>query len=214
MKTLLNLLALGLLSAAPGFVVSTVNAQDVATNYWPFKVGNTWTLETKVGGQTTTQVITVTKITQNGNNSDATLDYKVDDQVVQTEVYRFDSKGISRVSSGPNGMNKLTPPYQIVKYPMEADKKWAWKGKIAVKAEEYQATSEVSTSGPETLKLPSGVFKAIRVHAELTIMSSDGGKTLIPNDYWFAPGVGLVQQKAKIGASEITGVLTSYKLAN
>jgi hypothetical protein len=43
-------------------------------------------------------------------------------------------------------------------------------------------------------------------------MQASGEKTEFPNDYWFAPGVGMVQQSAKFGDIFVKGELTSYKV--
>ena len=209
MKTLQNFLSAAGLSFLLCISAITARAQDAAASYWPFKEGNTWTINTKIEDKTLIEILTVTKVTQQGTSSDATVEYKIDDKVIQTEVYRSDDKGISRVSSGAGILN---PPFPVVQYPMAADKKWKWTGTVNAGGKEFHGDSEISTSGPETLKLPAGEFKAIRVHSELTLTLEDGKKVAFPNDYWFAPGVGLVQQKAKLGNLDIFGELTSYKL--
>ena len=209
MKTIQNFLGAAGMSAVLCLFTVTLHAQDAAANYWPFKVGNTWTIDTKVEDKTLIQILTVTKVTQQGASSDATVEYKLNDKVIQTEVYRFDDKGISRVSSDAAILN---PPFPVVQYPMAADKKWSWKGTLNANGKEFHGDSQISTSGPEVLKLPAGEFKAIRVHSELTLSLDSGEKIVVPNDYWFAPGVGLVKQSARLGKLDILGQLSSYKL--
>ncbi len=188
-------------------------AAEPTENCWPFTVGNTWTVETKVNDKSITQVLTVTKVTPGeAGASDATIEYKVGDNVVQTEIYRFDAKGITRVSSGASGGNTITPPIPVVQYPMVAGKKWSWKGTVKSGDQEMQATADFSTSGPELLKLASGEFQAMRVHSNLVVTQPGGEKAEFPNDYWFAPGVGMVQQSAKFGDIFVKGELTSYKV--
>ena len=58
----------------------------------------------------------------------------------------------------------------------------------------------------------AGVFTAMRVHVDLEVAAGEQTAKVV-NDYWFAPYVGLIKQKATIGGQAIEGVMTSYKLA-
>lgn len=189
-------------------------AQDTAANYWPFKVGNTWTLETKVNDKTTSMVLTVIKvIPAEGNASDAYIEYQTGGNVMQTEIYRFDDRGISRVADGKDAANTLSPPFLVIRYPLADGSKWTWTGTITTAAgQTFKGTSDLSVSGPETVKTADGDFKAMRVHSELAVLLPGGQKAMFPNDYWFSSGVGMVQQSAKINETTYVGVMSAYKL--
>jgi hypothetical protein len=183
-----------------------------AAEYWPFHEGNTWTIAATLGEKKMTQVITVTKVVTKDGKTRAELEYKTDGRSTQIETYEADANSIARVSSGPNGGNKLTPPLPVVQFPLTAGKTWNWKGEIALNGSTIKGSAVLTVSGPETVKTDTASFRAMRVHMDLEVRS--GEQTLkVPNDYWFAPNVGLVKQKATLGSQTIEGTITSYKLA-
>jgi hypothetical protein len=187
-------------------------APKSAADYWPFREGNTWTMDTTVGEKKLTQIITVAKVTKTGGRTRAEVDYKTDGRSIQIEIYEVDASSIRRVAAGPNASAKLTPPLPVVQFPMTAGKKWSWKGEVATGGAPLKGTAQLTASGMETVKTGAGTFSAMRVHLELELAA--GPQTIkVPNDYWFAPGIGLVRQKATVGQQTIEGVLTSYKLA-
>lgn len=183
-----------------------------AADYWPFHEGSTWTFVATVGDKKMTQVVTVTKVTKADGKTRAELEYKTEGRQAQREIYEVDATTIQRVASGPNGGNKLTPPLPVVRLPMTAGKKWSWKGELSFAGTTLKGSAQLSVNGPETIKTEAGSFSALRVHVDLDVAS--GEQTIkVLNDYWFAPRVGLVQQKATVGSQHIEGVLTSYKLS-
>jgi hypothetical protein len=183
-----------------------------AADYWPFREGNTWTIALTLGEKKMTQVITVTKVATKDGKTRAELEYKTDGHVDMLEIYEVDANTIVRVSSGPNGANKLTPPLPVIQFPMTAGKKWNWKGETALNDSPFTASAELTVSGPETVKMDAVSFRAMRVHMDLEVKSGEQALK-VPNDYWFAPNVGLVKQKATLGSQTIEGTITSYKLA-
>jgi len=207
-----------------GLLFVTANAQEEptgASDYWPFKEGNTWTLPTKItrAEQSLTEtpekhvelVITVTKVTKIGDKTEAQLEYKADGKTFQTEIYQADAKAIVRIASGKNAAGKITPPIPVVLFPLTNGKKWDWKGTDSTKGKAPTILSKQTVSGPETLKTDAGVFKAMHVHMDQTVTVGEKQQQLI-NDYWFAPHVGLVQQKANVNGQDIEGTLSSYQL--
>ena len=199
--------AIALLAAS----VCTGAKQAKPVSYWPFKVGSTWTLTThiKQGAkeQTADQVITVTSV----SGGVATLDYKVNGNAVQGEKYRFDANQVMRIASGPNAGNPISPGLPVIKYPMKAGDHWKWNGTIALMGQTIPGSGELSVSGPEQVKTPGGAFQAMKVHLVVTI-SAQGQKIVLPNDYWFAPNVGLIKQVANVNGMQVDGELKSYKL--
>ena len=51
----------------------------------------------------------------------------------------------------------------------------------------------------------------MKVHLVVTL-SAQGQQFKLPNDYWFAPNVGLVKQTANLNGIVVDGELKSYKL--
>ena len=202
---------LSLVTMVVGGSALAQQAPKSAADYWPFREGNTWTMAVTVGEKKMTQVITVTKVTTKDGKTRAELDYKTDGRLAQREIYEVDASSLSRVAAGPNGANQLTPPVPVVQVPMTAGKKWNWKGEVAFGGQTFQASAQLSVSGPETVKTDAGSFPAMRVRMDLDVASGEQHIKVL-NDYWFAPKVGLIQQKATVGGQVIEGVMSSYKL--
>lgn len=203
-----------LIAAAALFSASRSASAPYAdkNDYWPMELGNTWTGVATVGKDTKmTQEITVTSVKKEGNARIATMDYRSDNKSVNVEIYRITPTLIERLSGGPNSQMKLTPSLPIIRYPLTAGKSWKWDGSISVNGQDIKATSTFTVSGPETVKVTSGTFKAMHVHSELVVENA-GAKTKMPNDYWFAPGVGMVKQFADINGMKVEVDITKYKL--
>lgn len=191
---------------------STGHAAPQATaDYFPAKVGDTWTMTTDADGKKITQTVTVTAVKKVKGATEATFDYKADGKGLNTEVYRITPNAVNRLSGGLNGSTKMKPPITIIKYPLKAGDTWKWEGDILTNGQTIKATSELMVFGPETVKTPAGTFQAMRVHSAL-VVEGGGQKVEMPNDYWFAKGVGMVKQHASFGKVEIDGMLTKYNV--
>jgi hypothetical protein len=191
------------------FGVSQSYAED--QNLWPFQVGNTWTVRTNINGKPISNVVTVTAVTVGKDSSIATLESRTGSSPLHKETYRFNSHEISRLTTGVNGVSKISPGLPVIVYPLSAGSKWYWNGTITTKGKQLAAAAKMIASGPETLSLPAGKFQAFKVHVDLVVAA---GKLRVtsPNDYWFAPGIGLVRQTATIGKTTYDSTLTQYKL--
>ena len=189
------------MSAAPG----------QTPDYWPLKVGSTWTVTTTAQNKSMDQVITVSDVKPDKGGSVATLQYTSGGKTVQIEKYSVTPQGIARLASGPDGSGTISPGLPIIKYPMKAGTTWNWKGDINFNGTNCKGTSTLTVSGPTNVKTPAGTFPCMKVHSQLTL-SAQGQTFVAPNDYWFAPNVGIVQQHIQLGALNINGVLKSYKL--
>ena len=71
--------------------------------------------------------------------------------------------------------------------------------------------AHVTVTGPETIKTSTGTYRAMKIHLLITL-DMNGQKMEMPNDYYLAPGVGLVRQVAQVGDLHIDGKLISVKL--
>ena len=180
-------------------------------DYWPMKAGNTWTYDATFGDKKMNQVAKVTSVKREGQATLATIEYATMGRTF-SETYRVTAQSVERTSSNMGqGDSQINPPIPIIKYPLTAGKSWTWSGTITVQGQPVQGRSSLSVTGPTTVKTAAGTFKAMRVHSSLTI-EAQGQKLILPNDYWFAPGVGMVRQHATIGATKVDGTMRSYKL--
>lgn len=206
-KTLLSAAAL-VCAALPAAAAKTA-----APDYWPMKVGNTWTIAVDYDGKTTPQVLTVVKSTPvAGHATEASIDYAVDGATSQTEVYRADKRGLFRVHSGKDAAGTITPPLPVIRYPVVFGSSWTWTGTFTNGDTKTKAEATLSENGPETVITSTGNFMAMRVHLELTIFAEDGEKGFVTNDYWFAPGVGMVKQAFEQGDKKVSGTMSAYSL--
>jgi hypothetical protein len=229
--TFLAFVALGAVSAA-----QKKNAPD----YYPMRPGSTWTYDSKTGDVQVRQKATVTKRVKTREGDEATIEWRVNDQVVQTEVYRITPSVLLRLEGGAGAGGRLTPPVPILKYPPKPGSKWAWQGTVSSMGVTVAVKSKISIKGPFTIKTPAGTFKnVLSIHNEgtMTLQKPDkssrlpsqnrtlaagwqgqaapqaGPQTIsYVSDFWLAPNVGLVQQKFVIGPQTIEGQLSSYKL--
>lgn len=184
---------------------------DSTDDLWPLQLGNTWTTQMSINNSIVTQVVTVTRVTPGKDSSIASLEYRSGGTSVLKETYRSNAQGLFRLAGGADGSSKITPGLPILQYPMAAGGKWSWNGSITAKGKATSATAVMTSSGPETLKLPAGTFQAFKVHVDLTVLVGKRQVTY-PNDYWFARGVGLVRQKATIGGTEIESSIIHYEI--
>jgi hypothetical protein len=94
---------------------------------------------------------------------------------------------------------------------MSAGNKWYWNGTITIKGKPLAAAAKMTASGPDAISLPAGTFQAFKVHVDLMV-AAGRSRVRSSNDYWFAPGVGLVRQRATIGTATVDSTVTQYKL--
>lgn len=213
MKTSGSLVRLGAVVLALGAIASSGYTQkSKSADYWPLKKGNSWTLQLTVGANKVKTIATVTDTHAVHGGTDSIVEWTVNGKVTQIESYHADASGLYRFKTGGNITGGLTPPFPQLKYPLAAGKKWLWKGTITAQGQKLPSHSTLSVTGPVTVKTPAGTFKAFKIHSELVIGAAGQASVTMPNDYWFAPGVGLVQQQLPLGQQSIKGLLVSYKV--
>ena len=116
-------------------VVSTclcsAGAKDSAINYWPLKLGSTWTMPMPDIHPGWTIKFTVTSVTpQAAGTSLVDVGYKMHGKDVQDEEYVVSNSEIARSKGGPGGSAVCSPPIPIIKMPMKSGETWDWKGTI------------------------------------------------------------------------------------
>ena len=192
---------------------ASVRAQDTAGTLWPMRPGNRWTAESESKGTKATLVMTVRSVRQDGAATEAILDYTMGGTVVQTEVYRLDATGLTRSKGGKEGADAIVPPFPVLRHPVTPGSTWSWKGSLILGGTTFQGVADFKANPPETIATPAGKFLATRVRVDLTVLDGHGGQASFTNDYWFAPGVGLVQQDFRLGETTLsTSTVTGYQL--
>lgn len=94
------------------------------------------------------------------------------------------------------------PTRQFLKNPLSSGDSWHWKGK-GMMGIDIDESNQVS--GPESISVPAGSFKAMKVTTQVTQGGAPTTKT-----YWYAPGVGLVKSMTDTGAVKATTELLEY----
>jgi uncharacterized protein DUF3108 len=94
------------------------------------------------------------------------------------------------------------PPQQFMPNPLAMGQKWKWSGKDSTQMD-YQESSGVV--GAETVSVPAGKFRALKVVTEITA----GGGVKTRTD-WYADGVGLVKSSTDAGQFKYGSELTDY----
>lgn len=79
----------------------------------------------------------------------------------------------------------VAPPILVVPEPLQAGTRWRWNGTRGP----YAAEVEFVCEGEETITVPAGTFRAMRVEQKIRAAAREFSYT-----FWYADGVGLVQE--------------------
>jgi hypothetical protein len=172
------------------------DAQQKAPDYYPIQPGNEWHFTLTVNGQSTKVIHRISKL----ETIDGQLLARLDSPSTKDTEHLFQNeKGVFRARS--NGA-PLTPPVQLIAFPAKAGTKW--KGEFTVNAEKANYAGEIVKE--ETIKVPAGEFKTIRVHIKL----EQAGQQL-DTTYWFAQDVGFVKETVEAAGKPITLELDKFE---
>ncbi len=170
-------------------------------NLFPIGKGSSWTFKGTAMGTPIEMTATVTSSVASGGTTAVKMNWTTNGRSTQEETYLVSADSIQRARAGANGSSEVSPPVTVIKYPVSVGKSWSWAGKMKVQRPqgglEVPASATVKIAARENIKTPAGTFSAYRVDLSLSVEAA--GKTqVIPNSYWFAPGVGLVRQRMSL----------------
>ena len=94
------------------------------------------------------------------------------------------------------------PPKQLLPNPLVVGQKWEWSGKDPTQVEHHESNRVV---GVETVTVPAGKFRAMKVVSEIT-----GASMPLVRTSWYAEGVGLVKTMNVGGQIKDGTELTDY----
>ena len=146
-----------------------------------------------------------------GGKTTVLMKWTLNGNPVQDETYIITASGVSRAKSGAKGSVTVSPPVPVIKNPMAVGKSWTWKGTISPGAQKIAGTATLKVGARETVKSAAGSFSAFRVDMVLNF-TAQGRAFKIPNSYWFAPGAGLVRQRASVGPTTIEATVTKFQI--
>jgi hypothetical protein len=177
-----------------------------AADYFPLRVGDTWTYRnTSEGGYTW-------KVLSEEPHEGGPTRY----------VVEFSSGvKINNVFSKANGwvlfhsetypeheglQSTYDPPKQYLPNPLVVGQKWEWSGKDPTQVEHQEKNRVV---GVENVTVPAGKFRAMKVVSEIS-----GASVPMIRTSWYADGVGLVKTTTEGGAIKYGSELTDCSFKN
>jgi len=172
------------------------------SDYFPLQVGYSWTYRnTEEGGYTLT---VISAEPHEGGSSRYVVELSAGVKILQTyskapewvlfhaEKY-VEQEGLQAV---------YEPPKQYLPIHLKVGQKWEWSGKDPTQVE-FHETSRVV--GRETVTVPAGQFRAMKVVTEIT-----GNSAVKTRTNWYAEGVGLVKSSTEAGKIKYGSELIDY----
>jgi hypothetical protein len=171
-------------------------------DYYPLRVGDSWTYRnTEEGGFTL-------KVLSEEPHEGGPARYVVE-LLSGVKIHNIYSKANGWVlfhgESYPEheGLQATyDPPKQFLPNPPAVGQKWEWTGKDPTQVEHHEKHRVV---GVETVTVPAGKFRAIKVESEIT-----GASVPLTRTSWYADGVGLVKTTNVGGQLKYGFELTDY----
>jgi hypothetical protein len=197
----LSILAVAALFLEPVAFGRKQKPSKAPADYFPLRVGDSWTYRnTEEGGYTL-------KVLSEEPQENGPMRYLVElrSGVIIQNVYSKAPGWVlfhSETYPEHEGLKATyEPPRQYLPIPLVAGQKWEWTGKDPTQVE-YREKSQVV--GPETVTVPAGKFRAMKVTTEIT-----GSATKVRTN-WYADGVGLVKSVTEAGQIKYGSELTDY----
>src|SRR6266404_6124216 len=171
-------------------------------DYFPLRVGDSWTYRNSESGGYTLKVLS--EEPQEG----ATVRYVVElrsEVIIQNVFSKVAGWVFHHAESYPEheGLKAIyDPPKQYLPNPPVAGQKWEWTGKDPTQTERHEKNRVVRF---ENITVPAGKFRAMKVMSEVSGASIPMIKT-----NWYADGVGLVKATTEGGQIKYGSELTDY----
>jgi len=175
---------------------------QATADYFPLRVGDTWTYRNSEAGGYTWKVLSEEP------HEGGTIRYIVEflSAVKINNVFSKENGWVLfHAESYPEheGLQATyDPPRQYLPNPLTVGQKWEWSGKDPTQVERHETSRVV---GVETVTVPAGKFRAMKVVTEIA-----NGKALMTRTSWYADGVGLVKTTTVGGQINYGSDLTDY----
>jgi len=175
---------------------------QATADYFPLRVGDTWTYRNSEAGGYTWKVLSEEP------HEGGTTRYIVEflSAVKINNVFSKENGWVLfHAESYPEheGLQATyDPPRQYLPNPLTVGQKWEWSGKDLTQVERHETRRVV---GVETVTGPAGKFRAMKVVTE-----TRNGSALMTRTSWYADGVGLVKTTTVGGPIKYGSDLTDY----
>jgi hypothetical protein len=167
---------------APALAEPAPKEQDADVLYFPTEIGAKWVYQIEGSDKEVVKFIsdvkvrekeTVVTVRGGANKEKAPI----------VQVVAVSSKGLFLMQES---VSRVDPPYCILKLP-HVDRA---KTDYEVTFDKVKIKGTMIAFGPEKVKVPAGVFEAIRVESSHKFLDK-----IEKGTFWYAPGVGLVKSK-------------------
>jgi hypothetical protein len=201
----LAVLALSLAPPAAAQKAGGQKPKEPPPDYFPLRVNDWWKY------RSTTQTGATSEFTMRVAAAEKSPEGTVYEVVIESAwpIKEWYSKPVGSVMwhreaypKTGNAVTAFAPARQLLMNPPAAGATWTWKGHGTMNV----AIDEASTvSGPESVTVPAGTFKAIKVVTKLT-----QGGTPVTKTMWYANWVGMVRSTTDTGSVQSTAELLDW----
>jgi hypothetical protein len=198
----ISVIGLATLFLAPN--VFSVKPKDpkATADYFPLRVGDSWTYRNTEEGGYTLKVLS--EEPQEGGPVRYVVEFR-SGVIIQNIFSKAGGWVLFHAESYPEHEGlKATyePPKQYLPNPLVAGQKWEWTGKDPTQMEHHESSRVV---GFENVTVAAGKFRAMKVVSEVS-----GGAIPMTKTSWYADGVGLVKSTTVGGQIKYGSELTDY----
>jgi len=185
-----------------------MTASCADSSFQPLAVGYEWNYMVTAAGQRDPLVMKVTGTKKMGTRTGYIVQMKSGKEAPSTSVFYWTD---TELIQAENSILKPNPAFIEFKLPAKAGTKWNWAGKVTIAGGEYNATGELTLSGPAKVTVPAGSFDCISVNRIIRVKT--GAKTMVVSSAdSYARGVGWVKGKIVSDSYSSVTELQSYKL--
>ena len=181
-------------------------------NLFPAKLGSVWTFKGNAGAVNVAMDATIASSKTDGKKTTVVMRWTKEGAPVQDETYVITSESVSRSRVGAYGNIKMDPPFPIIQYPVKINKIWKWSGTVITPAGSNKAAAIIKVISKENIKTHAGMYSAFRIESMVTF-NIKGQSVKVPNIYWFAPDVGMVQQRMLVPQPDGKGVVVEASVS-
>jgi hypothetical protein len=172
-------------------------------DYFPLRVGDSWTYRnTSDESQYTLKVLAEEPQTDGATRYQVELHAGVIILKLFSKTKEWVLLHAERYPEHEGMEAKYEPPRNYLPNTPKPGFKWSWKGRDYTQSE---VTEKGEVSGFETVTVPAGNFRAMKVVSEVS-----SGSAVMTKTYWYADGVGLVKTTTEGGQIKYGSELTDY----
>ncbi len=193
--------------------------------YWPMRTGSTWTFSSDTGSMTWT----VTGVTGDQNDANATMEFKVADvtgtyhwHCTPAGIVSYDFGNLSTSAGGVAVNFNVTNQSGVFLIPADQltqGAQWDAAYSLVSSAQGVTVSDDVAqhftVAGTESVTAAGETHDALRINTTTTINIKAGGVTTAANGtatYYLVRGIGPVQFTSQFGSAQSTTTLQSYSI--